>query len=217
MWRGGGRLILSKMDEALKQRVLNFFNRVTRSAEIVNRIKDDPDFGMRRGYGIRRSLATRILEIRNNLPGKRFNSIEQINDVRGVGPDTLHDILYSFQYSGGLAMVKIYSIERYSYMLHSGLSAAVRITLIGKPQVEDNWIDPLAHVYFRREEESGTLSKPTSSMSGEPPYTFYFWMSACPVLIDMLRNEKPVNLFWYESGRAFIGTNQEPIGEEELG
>ncbi|HEX2296329.1 MAG TPA: hypothetical protein VHN37_13600 [Actinomycetota bacterium] len=33
-------------------------------------------------------------------------------------------------------------------------------------------------------------------------------------VLDVLRNEKPINVY-FSAGRAFLGTSQEPVGEEE--
>ena len=79
--------------------VIDFFNQVTEPDQIVARIRDDPEFGIEspRAYGVRPTLARRILEVRDTLPGGRFESIGQIDDIYGVGPDTLHDILESFR------------------------------------------------------------------------------------------------------------------------
>jgi len=76
--------------------VLDFFNSVSDAQQIVKRVKDDPMVHPeRKGYGVRLRLAKRILERRDQLGG--FESVQQIDDVWGVGPDTLHDIVYSFQ------------------------------------------------------------------------------------------------------------------------
>lgn len=79
--------------------VLDFFNAVTEADQIVKKIMDDPDFsiGPPRAYGVRKTLANRILAVRDGLEGGRFTSIEQIDAIYGVGKDTLHDILFSFR------------------------------------------------------------------------------------------------------------------------
>lgn len=79
--------------------LLDFFNTVTRPEQITQRIKDDPGFGSGspRAYGVRKTLAQRILNARAALDNDVFTSIEQIDDVFGVGTDTLHDIIYAFR------------------------------------------------------------------------------------------------------------------------
>lgn len=84
--------------DALIQRVLTFFNNANNPQVLVNRIQDDPSF-LRAGgatYGMNFEQAAAVLRYRNRLPGKRFTSMEQLDAVYGIGPDTLHDILYSF-------------------------------------------------------------------------------------------------------------------------
>lgn len=52
---------------------LSFFNNVTDYKEIVEQIKDDPKFrkSSKKAYGIRKSLAQRILNTREKLPKKK--------------------------------------------------------------------------------------------------------------------------------------------------
>ncbi|MCP4308892.1 MAG: helix-hairpin-helix domain-containing protein [bacterium] len=81
---------------------LEFFNSVTTPDQIVQRIHDDPLRDASHGeaepyaYGIRPSLAQEILDVRERFGG-RFNSIDQIDAIGGMGPDTEHDILYTFR------------------------------------------------------------------------------------------------------------------------
>ena len=83
----------------LEANILEFFNQVIDPNEIVERIIDDPGFGRPSpgAYGIRPSLAREILAVRGALPGGRFDSLEQISTIRGVGKDTRHDIDYNFR------------------------------------------------------------------------------------------------------------------------
>ena len=79
--------------------VLAFFNRVTNEEEIVNSISDDPRFGTdsNRAFGIRSSLAKKILRKRNQLSDKKFTLIQQIQDINGLGDDTMNDIIFSLK------------------------------------------------------------------------------------------------------------------------
>jgi len=78
--------------------ILNYFNSATKSDDLVRVIIDDPRTGKlsNRAYGMRDSVAKKILEKRNDLPNKKFTSIDQIRSVRGVGIDTLNDIYFAF-------------------------------------------------------------------------------------------------------------------------
>lgn len=77
---------------------LSFFNNVTDYKEIVEQIKDDPKFrkSSKKAYGIRKSLAQRILNTREKLP-KKNQSLDQLDSIRGIGKDTMHDIIYSLE------------------------------------------------------------------------------------------------------------------------
>lgn len=76
--------------------VLDFFNNVGDANVIRQRIRDDPNFGAARAYGIGLSTAENILAERL-ARGRDFESLADIDDVAGVGRDTMHNILYSFR------------------------------------------------------------------------------------------------------------------------
>lgn len=86
-------------NEIREKRILDFFNSVEDADGIINAIRDDPDFGSDSSlaYGVRRDTANNIVGVLRELKaqGKTFTSIEQIDEIRGIGPDTLHDIYYS--------------------------------------------------------------------------------------------------------------------------
>lgn len=51
---------------------------------------------------------------------------------------------------------------------------------------------------------------------GKPTYDVYYHDRYLPVVIDVLRNEKPITFFFDESSLyAGIRTGHEPVGEEE--
>jgi len=88
----------------LKQ-ILDFFNQVSDPYEVTSRIKDDPGFGKSsRGVGL--SLARKVIAVRDSLPSSCFDSILDIIAIRGLGSDTLHDILYTFVCEEGLEKLK---------------------------------------------------------------------------------------------------------------
>lgn len=89
---------ISALKRLVSRSRLGFFNLVTSPRQIMQRIKDDPDFNaaLPDAYGIGETVAKRIIETRDALPGKRFTSMQQIDDVFGVGQDKMRDILYSF-------------------------------------------------------------------------------------------------------------------------
>lgn len=77
--------------------VLDFLNGVQTPEEIVERVRDDPEYESRseQAYGVRPRLAGRILDTRGELPNRQFESLDQLEAVHGLGPDTLHDIFKS--------------------------------------------------------------------------------------------------------------------------
>jgi len=76
------------------KRLIDFINNASSPEEISNHFGDDPNFGSstNRAYGVRKTVANRILIARNNLQGKKFTTIKQIEKVKGVGEDTIHDM-----------------------------------------------------------------------------------------------------------------------------
>ncbi|MCB9356862.1 MAG: helix-hairpin-helix domain-containing protein [Lewinellaceae bacterium] len=83
-----------RMKDWVKNRILEFFNRVKVPADIIGRVEDDPSDGPGRSIGP--VLARRIIEYRNRLPVRRFKTFDELDAVPGVGPNTLSDLEYSF-------------------------------------------------------------------------------------------------------------------------
>jgi len=84
------------MEDYRNEAIEKFFNQEDLGVEkIVAAIKDDPDFGSNSPWsiGIRKNTAQRIVDRKNALG--RDLTVDDIDDVVGVGPDTLHDIYYS--------------------------------------------------------------------------------------------------------------------------
>ncbi|MCB0568239.1 MAG: hypothetical protein KDC66_00670 [Phaeodactylibacter sp.] len=79
----------------IQNRIVGFFN-WARNVDMIldGTIQDDPSDGP--GSTMGRTLAARILRERNGLPGRRFTDLEQIDSIRGVGPGTIRDLVYSF-------------------------------------------------------------------------------------------------------------------------
>lgn len=89
---------MTTYDVLVSTEILEFFNKpLLDPYDIMSRIDDDPNFGDPSGKGISYSLAQNIISFRNTNHGGSFQYIQQIADVPGIGQDTLHDILYSFQ------------------------------------------------------------------------------------------------------------------------
>jgi phage tail-like protein len=82
--------------DAVARDVLEFLNGVREPNRIRDTIQADPNFGQPLPHAINLSTARRILARRKELPRGRFASLGQIAGVKGVGPTTLHHILYTF-------------------------------------------------------------------------------------------------------------------------
>lgn len=79
----------------IQNRIVGFFN-WARNVDMIldGAIQDDPADGP--GNTMGRTLAARILRERSKLPNRRFTDFEQIDNIRGVGPGTVKDLVYSF-------------------------------------------------------------------------------------------------------------------------
>ena len=84
---------------SLEQRIVNFFNEAGHPCDIVHAIVDDPNYGKQggRSYGVKRSTAETIIEVRSSLENESFTTVEQIWEIKGLGQDTQRDIIYSFE------------------------------------------------------------------------------------------------------------------------
>ncbi len=89
----------------VQNRIVGFFN-WARNVDMIldGTIKDDPSDGP--GNTIGRTLAARILRERNKLPRRRFENLEQIDSINGVGLGTMKDFVYSFGVSADEAFQK---------------------------------------------------------------------------------------------------------------
>ena len=79
----------------IQGRIVAFFNKARNVGDVLDgTIKDDPANGP--GKTIGPTLAARILREKSKYNNRRFSDLKQIDDVRGVGPDTMRDFVYSF-------------------------------------------------------------------------------------------------------------------------
>lgn len=81
-----------------ENRLLNFLN-FARSAETIYQhphLRDDPTSGSQNGYIIGQKVAQNIIDFRRQLPFPRYQSAEQLLQIKGLGKDKLNDLLHSF-------------------------------------------------------------------------------------------------------------------------
>lgn len=82
--------------------ILSFLNTVESPSEIIEGIQDDPNNGSD-SSAIGEAVATRILEKRASLNANRFNNLTQLEDIQGLGPDKVKDMIYSLGVSAATA------------------------------------------------------------------------------------------------------------------
>lgn len=81
------------------ERVLDFLNSARTADQILAapELQDDPSTG--KGYAIGEKVAQKILEHKNTLPRRRYQSASDVLAVPGLGEDKLNDLLHSFSTS----------------------------------------------------------------------------------------------------------------------
>ena len=67
----------------------------------------------------------------------------------------------------------------------------------------------IANLYFGNDNRP----PPASSYTGNK-YVFYYRARDWPHVVDILRNEKPLFIHWFSTS-GYLGTDREPVGEEE--
>ena len=89
-------IIYSIINLPPEQKVLHFFNTVTSYKELTEFVIDDPESGAAFKRGITTRAAKNIIEIRRSFPHNKFPSLKEIDNVKYVGEQTLHNIIYTF-------------------------------------------------------------------------------------------------------------------------
>ncbi len=106
----GKHFKLSDVSRPVVEGILEFFNDKKLTADaIVQIVQDNPlvdatgkvEKKPTKKKGIRRSLAQKIIDVRKELPDGRFRRLQQIDAIKGVGPDTMSDIITTFFGVGG--------------------------------------------------------------------------------------------------------------------
>lgn len=86
--------------------VLDFLNKANTWQDIAGLepqggpVFDNPELGIHQpfqGYDIGEVTAKNILSKRASLPGNKFTTLDQVDSVRGMGPDKIADLIFSFQ------------------------------------------------------------------------------------------------------------------------
>ncbi len=74
------------------ERIFNFLNQARSTADFKRISRPHPE-GEGRDYWIGETVAQRVIDRRLELEGQRYTSLEQLDDVPGVGPDKIEDLL----------------------------------------------------------------------------------------------------------------------------
>ncbi|MEL7119631.1 MAG: hypothetical protein AAFO07_09325 [Bacteroidota bacterium] len=94
-------------------RILHFLNSVKDVKDITESelLKDDPNSGSKsdneKGIVIGDKVAQSIINLRNNLPARRFRHISQLEEVKGLGKDKINDLIYSFDIKADDAFIDL--------------------------------------------------------------------------------------------------------------
>ena len=83
-----------KMKPWVAARILDFLNRAENAQAIVDGIQDDPNSGSDNA-GIGETVAQRIIDKKATLQFGRYNKLEDLEDIQGLGTDKVKDMVYS--------------------------------------------------------------------------------------------------------------------------
>jgi len=136
----------------IQNRIVGFFN-WARNIDMVldGTIKDDPSDGP--GNTLGKTVAARILREKTKLPKRRFTDLEQIDNIKGVGPGLIKDLVFSLGISADEAfqnsMYNSGTIYRENWPLEY-----FRLTIDDKEEFEQiaNSQDLLRKIILRRVE-----------------------------------------------------------------
>ena len=103
-------------------------------------------------------------------------------------------------------MPTIHSVTQYNYQFHGGASGYQGNRAVLRLK---NGNTSVAYVYFKP--EGITLPSDTNTGSW---IKMYLPESLIPAVMETLRNESPISVY-YASGSGFLITGNEPVGEEE--
>ncbi|MBV6653935.1 MAG: hypothetical protein KI786_09290 [Mameliella sp.] len=79
---------------AMEQRLLEFINRIDDASALSEAIRDRNQKG---GTGLGEKVAERIIDARSGLSGRRFQSLDELSTVPGLGEDKILDFIHAFK------------------------------------------------------------------------------------------------------------------------
>lgn len=81
--------------QQIEKRILRYLNALSNPESLVKKVSDDPTFGAS-GKGISLKQAQAILSARDKKNSGKFTAISEITEVKGMGKDAEHDLLFTF-------------------------------------------------------------------------------------------------------------------------
>lgn len=86
-------------EEPPSREIVDFFNKVVDPYELRYQIREDPESNPSPNsyYGITVSLSSKILEARDLLPNRCFETLEQIKNLDILDPISFQNILFTFR------------------------------------------------------------------------------------------------------------------------
>lgn len=107
-------------------------------------------------------------------------------------------------------MSEIHEITTYKYYTFSSRDASIANTVI---LLYGNNGSSLGSVFFSNNDEA-SLQPAKKNSNGY--FILYYHNADLPVIVDMIRNEKPVYLIYNGEINTRISTSSEPVGEGEV-
>ena len=84
-------------DPTTTNRLLTFLNKLKNAEDLIQKLdKIQPSKILAtngpKDYGLGETISQRIFEYRDKLPARRFSNLDQLEDIKGFGPDKLHEL-----------------------------------------------------------------------------------------------------------------------------
>lgn len=106
--------------------------------------------------------------------------------------------------------IEIKTIDKYSCMVFSSRSGDADVKAVIMLTAENQFLG-----YLNFMADGANLPEPDKKYN---LYYYYYHMSELPIIIDLLRNESPVYLFYMDDSKenCRISTTMEMVGEGEI-
>lgn len=106
-------------------------------------------------------------------------------------------------------VTEIKTVDAYTYMIYASRNNSAEVKAVF--QLNGGGVS-LGYLHFLADEAVLPKSKKLYGL-----YYFYYHESQLPIVIDLLRNEKPIYLIYIEdeSNNCRLSTSIEPVGEGE--